>query len=60
MLSPIELVGRSAGWFLLPTVARDSSKGAGLGGEGLDGLLSIGALGPTESRLFLTLEWFLR
>src|SRR6184192_2534326 len=49
---------RSAGWSMLPTAARVSAQGARVEGEGLGGLASIGALGPTEFPLFPTRWWF--
>src|SRR6184192_1656116 len=42
--SPFEWSSHSAGLSMLPTAARDSTVGAGVGGEGLGGLASIGAL----------------
>src|SRR6184192_4789616 len=58
LLSPLDGLRRSAGWSMLPTAARVSAQGARRGGEGLDGLASIGAFGPTEYPLFLTRRWF--
>src|SRR6184192_2000544 len=53
-------LSRSAGWSMLPTAARVSAQGARWGGEGLEGLASIGAFGPTEFPLFPTRKGFPR
>src|SRR6184192_2423377 len=60
LLSPLGRLSRSAGWSMLPTAARVSAQGAREEGEGLDGLASIGAFGPTEFPLFPTRKGFPR